>query len=300
MNKSAALRRIASLEQRLADLEEQLATVEEGHQAHSLFDEYDYNQDSLIDSAEWGGSHELFEALDTDMDGVLTPSEVSVGMGNSFSKLASKRASKHKGIARRVLNKKAHNLFETYDLNMDGVIDTTEWGGSMDAFDALDTNMDSLLDDSEVAMGVGSSFSKLSYGQEEQASRRRASIGIDKYQALDKIVKAVNGKVLEINEKVPHLKEHINPENALLAILQVGGVFWEIVIVINSEIIGVTAYLIADEFGVDTINHKFSANKNGWEFELAQLMTTSTRKFMKKNKLPPSYQSDWYEGYKQS
>ncbi len=66
----------------------------------------------------------------------------------------------------------------------------------------------------------------------------------------------------------------------------------------NSDIIGVTAYLIADEFGVDTINHKFSANKNGWEFELAQLMTTVTRKFMKKNKLPTSYQSDWYEGYK--
>ncbi len=175
MNKSASLRRIASLEQRLADLEEQLATVEEGHQAHNLFDEYDYNQDGLIDSVEWGGTPALFEALDTDMDGVLTPSEVSVGMGNSFSKLASRRAAKHKGLARRVLNKKAHNLFETYDLNMDGVIDTTEWGGSFDAFDALDTNMDSLLDESEVAMGVGTSFSKLSYRQEEMADTLQAS-----------------------------------------------------------------------------------------------------------------------------
>jgi Ca2+-binding EF-hand superfamily protein len=156
MNKTSALRRLASLEQRLADLEEQLATVEEGHQAHSLFDEYDYNQDGLIDSAEWGGSPELFQALDTDMDGVLTPSEIGMGMGNSFSKLA--KVAKHKGLARRRL--KAHNLFETYDLNMDGFIDSTEWGGSMDAFDALDTNMDSLLDNDEIAMGVGPSFAR--------------------------------------------------------------------------------------------------------------------------------------------
>lgn len=316
MNKSTALRRIASLEQRLADLEEQLATVEEGHQAHSLFDEYDYNQDGLIDSAEWGGTQELFEALDTDMDGVLTPSEVSLGMGNSFSKLASRRASKHKGLARRVLNKKAHNLFEEYDLNMDGVIDTTEWGGSMDAFDALDTNMDSLLDDSEVAMGVGPSFSKLAYGQEylspqeiadimggtlisKQASRRKAALleRIDRYQALNKIVKAVNGKVLETSEKVPYLKPHLNPESALIAAVQVGGLFWEIVLYVDeNNIVSVSATVIGDEFTGNpeqTINHKVSANKNGWEFELAQLMINVAKKFMKKNKLPPTYQSGW-------
>ncbi len=316
MNRSASLRRrIASLQNEIAAVEEQLASLDEGHQAHSIIDEYDYNQDGFIEEAEWGGSPNLFETLDTDMDGMLSPAELDMGFGPGFgtTKLASQRAAKHRGLARRKL---AHTFFDAYDTNMDGFIDESEWGGSMDAFDALDTNMDGFIDSQEVDLGVGSSFSKLSYGQEEyltpeemadlmggtliskQASRRRASIGIDKYQALDKIVKAVNGKVLETNEKVPHLKEHINPENALLAILQVGRVFWEIVIVMNSDIIGVTAYLIADEFGVDTINHKFSANKNGWEFELAQLMTTVTRKFMKKNKLPTSYQSDWYEGYK--
>ena len=279
MNKSAALRRIASLEQRLADLEEQLATVEEGHQAHSLFDEYDYNQDSLIDSAEWGGSHELFEALDTDMDGVLTPSEVSVGMGNSFSKLASRRAAKHKGIARRVLNKKAHNLFETYDLNMDGVIDTTEWGGSFDAFDALDTNMDSLLDESEVAMGVGPSFSKLSYRQEEQASRRKASLGEpNQYEILNMIVKAVRGVIVKTEKPDPrYLIKPATLDNSVEAIISFGpGVeHLDLFITANENEVVFEGYMWMDQI----LDLSFKRGDNSWKFKVPAIINKAKENY---------------------
>jgi hypothetical protein len=153
MNRSASLRRrIANLQNEIASVEEQLANLDEGHQAHTFIDEYDYNQDGFIEEAEWGGSPSLFDTLDTDMDGMLSPAELDMGFGPGFgtTKLASQRAAKHKGLARRKL---AHTFFDAFD--------ESEWGGSMDAFDALDTNMDGMLDHEEIDLGVGSPFSKL-------------------------------------------------------------------------------------------------------------------------------------------
>ncbi|NDB61560.1 hypothetical protein EB001_24435, partial [bacterium] len=161
MNRTASLRRrIANLHEQIAEAEEQLASLDEGHQAHSLFDEYDYNMDGLIDQAEWGGSPETFDALDLDQDGVLTPDEVDLGFGTGFgtTKLASRRAAKYRGLAKRKL---AHSLFDQYDTNMDSLIDESEWGGSPEAFDSLDTDFDGILTPEEVGMGVGPSFSKL-------------------------------------------------------------------------------------------------------------------------------------------
>jgi len=161
MNRRASLmRRIANLETQIAEIEEQMSSLDEGHQAHTMLDEYDYNQDGFIDEAEWGGSESLFNALDTNMDGMLDSNELDMGLGQGFgtTKLASLRAAKHRGLARRKL---AHTLFDEYDYNQDGFIDESEWGGSPEAFDALDTNMDGMLDSDEIGYGAGYSFSKL-------------------------------------------------------------------------------------------------------------------------------------------
>lgn len=60
-------------------------------QSHSIMDEYDYNQDGLVGRDEWGGSEDVFSLLDTDKDEYLSPSEISLGLGNSFSRSARKR-----------------------------------------------------------------------------------------------------------------------------------------------------------------------------------------------------------------
>ena len=59
------------------------------------------NMDGLIDESEWGGSPEAFNSIDTDFDGILTPEEVGMGVGPSFSKLASRRAPKYASYQRR-------------------------------------------------------------------------------------------------------------------------------------------------------------------------------------------------------
>lgn len=107
MNRTAFLRRkIANLQAELADAEETLTSLDDGDlQAHTMHDMYDLNQDGFIDESEWGGSPAIFNSLDTDMDGYLTPEEISMGIGQSFgtTKLASRRAAKHRGLARRKL-----------------------------------------------------------------------------------------------------------------------------------------------------------------------------------------------------
>jgi hypothetical protein len=60
-------------------------------QSHSIMDEYDYNHDGLVGRDEWGGSEDVFSLLDTDQDEYLSPSEISQGLGNSFSRSARKR-----------------------------------------------------------------------------------------------------------------------------------------------------------------------------------------------------------------
>jgi hypothetical protein len=190
MNRSASLRRrIASLESQIAEAEELLATQEE-HQAHDMFDEYDTNMDGLIDESEWGGDPTVFDALDTNHDMYLDPSEVEMGFGSSFSKLAN--ANKFKGLARRKL---AHSMVDLYDTNLDGYIDESEWGGSPEVFDALDTDLDGALSIDEINMGVGESFGKTaSYRRSASQQRRRASQ--DQYLSPEEIADILGGTLI--------------------------------------------------------------------------------------------------------
>ena len=56
---------------------------------HDLFEEYDHNQDGLIDRGEFGGSDAVFDALDSDMSGDLDEREIAMGLGDSFARYAS-------------------------------------------------------------------------------------------------------------------------------------------------------------------------------------------------------------------
>lgn len=57
----------------------------EKKEAHGPFDLYDINLDDVISVDEWGGSPEIFAALDTDGDGLITRQDVIMGMGESFA-----------------------------------------------------------------------------------------------------------------------------------------------------------------------------------------------------------------------
>lgn len=99
----AANRRLASQIQRVAEDVVQKGTGYEGDDesvdlldddedegptsrlAHSLFDEYDLDEDDYISRGEWGGSESVFDEMDEDMDGMLSRGEVAYGMGDSFS-----------------------------------------------------------------------------------------------------------------------------------------------------------------------------------------------------------------------
>ncbi len=72
--------KIASLRHRLKKATEQVS--------HSIFEQYDYNQDGLVGRDEWEGSDEVFTLLDQDRDEYISPSEATYGLGSSFSKMA--------------------------------------------------------------------------------------------------------------------------------------------------------------------------------------------------------------------
>lgn len=63
--------------------------AEDEMMAHDMFDEYDHDEDGLIDADEWGGSPEVFDALDSDMSGDLDEEEIAMGLGESFARYAS-------------------------------------------------------------------------------------------------------------------------------------------------------------------------------------------------------------------
>jgi len=260
MNRSASIRRrIASLQNEIASVEEQLANLDEGHQAHTIIDEYDYNQDGFIEEAEWSGSPSLFDTLDTDMDGMLSPAELDMGFGPGFgtTKLASKRAAKHKGLARRKL---AHTFFDAYDTNMDGFIDESEWGGSPEAFDALDTNMDGMLDHEEIDLGVGSPFSKLAEDEyltpQEMADlmggtliSKQAGLTPNKHQVLDMLAKSLGGTVnpLSISQDSRYLLPGFDPKGVLEAYVKVGAFSVFLSIYVDAQEIAIHVYHILSE-----------------------------------------------------
>ena len=59
--------------------------VAEDMEAHDLFDQYDTNGEGMIYQDDFGGTDEVFDALDMNDDGYLTPEEVAMGLGDSFS-----------------------------------------------------------------------------------------------------------------------------------------------------------------------------------------------------------------------
>ena len=63
--------------------------AQEEMMGHDMFDEYDHNEDGVIDQEEWGGSPEVFDALDSDMSGDLDQDEIAMGLGESFARYAS-------------------------------------------------------------------------------------------------------------------------------------------------------------------------------------------------------------------
>jgi transaldolase len=52
--------------------------------AGNLFKVYDLDGDGFITREEWGGADAVFDALDTDKDGRITPDEMAAGVGSAF------------------------------------------------------------------------------------------------------------------------------------------------------------------------------------------------------------------------
>ena len=95
LGKTASVEQIENQALTLMDLSDRQITAsltrvrKASYLSHDMFDEYDHNQDGMIDGSEWGGSPEVFDALDTDMSGDLDQDEIAMGLGESFARYAS-------------------------------------------------------------------------------------------------------------------------------------------------------------------------------------------------------------------
>ncbi|MEM9568923.1 MAG: transaldolase family protein, partial [Cyanobacteria bacterium P01_E01_bin.34] len=68
----------SSLARRLAQLEGENTL---SHAAEDIFKVYDLDGDGSIAREEWAGTDAVFDALDTDRDGRITPAEMAAGLG---------------------------------------------------------------------------------------------------------------------------------------------------------------------------------------------------------------------------
>lgn len=69
------------LKNRLAQLEGQEAL---SHAADDIFHVYDLDGDGFITREEWAGSDAVFDALDSNRDGKITPAEMAAGLGAAY------------------------------------------------------------------------------------------------------------------------------------------------------------------------------------------------------------------------
>lgn len=69
------------LMERLANLEERVAV---SHAAADIFRVYDLDGDGFITREEWAGTDAVFDALDANNDGQITPEEMAAGLGAAF------------------------------------------------------------------------------------------------------------------------------------------------------------------------------------------------------------------------
>ena len=72
--------KLSTLKNRLKKANEMLS--------HTMFDEYDFNQDQMIGRDEWEGNDDMFSLLDSNKDEYLDSDEISQGVGQSFSRYA--------------------------------------------------------------------------------------------------------------------------------------------------------------------------------------------------------------------
>jgi transaldolase len=74
-----------ALEKQLGERLEVLAgQLARGDAARDLFRVYDLDGDGFITREEWGGTDAVFDALDVDHDGRITPDEMAAGLGAAF------------------------------------------------------------------------------------------------------------------------------------------------------------------------------------------------------------------------
>jgi transaldolase len=69
------------LAKRLAYLEGEAVI---SHAAEDIFQTYDLDGDGFITREEWMGSDAVFDALDANKDGKITPDELGAGLGAAF------------------------------------------------------------------------------------------------------------------------------------------------------------------------------------------------------------------------
>jgi transaldolase len=76
---------LVALEKQLGERLEVLAgQLARGDAARDLFRVYDLDGDGFITREEWGGTDAVFDALDVDHDGRITPDEMAAGLGAAF------------------------------------------------------------------------------------------------------------------------------------------------------------------------------------------------------------------------
>jgi transaldolase len=75
---------LVALESQLAERLAAITGEARGAAARDLFKVYDLDGDGFITREEWGGADAVFDALDSDHDGKITPDELSAGLGAAF------------------------------------------------------------------------------------------------------------------------------------------------------------------------------------------------------------------------